>query len=106
MQNGMSRRVWVAISLIAVVGIIPIDSAAGSTLSIRSTALGKIVVNSKGMTAYFYDLDKPDSGVSACSGQCAVNWPYLPAPGNWRSTADPFTPSLAIRREVQLKVRV
>lgn len=77
MKMGMNHRLWVAGSLVAVIGMISIASAAGSTLSIRSTALGKIVVNSKGMTAYFYDLDKPNSGVSACSGACAVNWPAI-----------------------------
>lgn len=77
MKMGMNRRIWVVGSLIAVIGMIPVASAAGSTLSIRSTALGKIVVNSKGMTAYFYDLDKPNSGFSACSGACAVNWPAI-----------------------------
>lgn len=77
MKMGISHRLLVAGSLIAVLAMIPIASAAGSTLSIRSTSLGKIVVNSKGMTAYFYDLDKPNSGVSACSGACAVNWPAI-----------------------------
>jgi predicted lipoprotein with Yx(FWY)xxD motif len=77
MNTDMSRRLWVAGSLIAVFGTIPIASAAGSTLSVRSTALGKVVVDGKGMTAYFYDLDKPNSGVSACSGVCAVNWPAI-----------------------------
>lgn len=73
----MSQRLWLACSLTAVIGMIPIASAAGSTLSVRSTALGQIVVDSKGMTAYFYDVDKPNSGVSACSGACAVNWPAI-----------------------------
>jgi len=27
------------------------------------------------MTAYFFDKAKPDSGASACTGQCAANWP-------------------------------
>lgn len=77
MKIGVNHRLWVAGSLIAVLGVIPISSAAGSTLSVRTTPLGKIVVNSKGMTAYFYDLDKPNSGVSACNGACAVNWPAI-----------------------------
>ena len=73
----MKRRLWVAGSLIAVLGTIPITSAVGVTLSVRNTALGKIVVDGKGMTAYFYDLDIPNSGVSACKGACAVKWPAI-----------------------------
>lgn len=77
MNIGKNHRLRVAGILIAVIGMISIDSAAGSTLSVRSTALGKIIVDGKGMTAYFYDLDRPNSGVSACSGACSVNWPAI-----------------------------
>ena len=51
------------------------SSAASSTATIklRSTSLGKIVVDSKGRTLYLFEKDK--NGKSACSGQCAANWP-------------------------------
>ena len=51
--------------------------AAGTDLATATTGLGKIVVDGKGMTAYFYDPDKANSGVSACTGQCAAVWPAL-----------------------------
>jgi predicted lipoprotein with Yx(FWY)xxD motif len=51
--------------------------AAGTDLTVATTGLGKIVVDGKGMTVYFYDLDKANSGFSACTGQCAAIWPAL-----------------------------
>lgn len=52
-------------------------SAAGTDLTVATTGLGKIVVDGKGMTVYFYDPDKANSGFSACKGQCAAIWPAL-----------------------------
>jgi predicted lipoprotein with Yx(FWY)xxD motif len=40
--------------------------------------LGNILVDSAGMTLYLYTKDT--SGMSNCSGQCAVNWPPLLVP--------------------------
>lgn len=51
--------------------------AANVVAKVGSSSLGKIVVNGKGMTAYFFDLDKAHSGVSACSGTCAAYWPAI-----------------------------
>ncbi len=77
MKLGMNRRFWLVIGLIAFSGSMPLASGVGTTLSVATTPLGKIVVNSKGMTAYFYDLDKANSGVSACTGGCRANWPAI-----------------------------
>lgn len=51
--------------------------AADVVAKIGSSSLGKIVVNGKGMSAYFFDLDKAKSGVSACTGECSANWPAM-----------------------------
>jgi len=51
--------------------------AASVVAKVGSTPLGKIVVDGKGMSAYFFDLDKANSGVSACSGECSANWPAI-----------------------------
>lgn len=77
MKQGTSLNLLVAACIIAQVGSASTATAAGTTLSITSTPLGKIVVNGKGMTAYFYDLDKAHSGVSACTGSCSTNWPAI-----------------------------
>ncbi len=55
--------------------------AANVVAKVGSSSLGNIVVNGKGMTAYFFDLDKANSGVSACSGSCAAYWPAITSTG-------------------------
>lgn len=77
MKSKTILRILVAGCILAQVGSASTATAAGTTLSIASTSLGKIVVNGKGMTAYFYDLDKAHSGVSACTGNCSKNWPAI-----------------------------
>src|SRR5712692_9412639 len=37
------------------------------------------LTNGAGMTLYVFDRDVARSGKSACNGQCATNWPPLPA---------------------------
>ena len=45
----------------------------GSTVNVRSTSLGKILVDSQGRTLYLF---KQDTGPkSTCSGACASAWP-------------------------------
>ena len=51
--------------------------AANVVAKVGSSSLGRIVVNGKGMTAYFFNLDKAHSGVSACTGSCATIWPPI-----------------------------
>lgn len=46
-------------------------------IATASTSLGTIVVDGKGMTAYFYDEDVKGSGKSTCSGGCAAAWPAI-----------------------------
>ena len=37
--------------------------------------LGRILVDSKGNTLYYFEKDKQGSGSSTCSGACAQVWP-------------------------------
>lgn len=69
--------IWLSLSALVLVASATTASAAVTTLSVVSTSLGRIVVNGKGMTAYFYDLDKPHSGISRCTGGCSTNWPAI-----------------------------
>jgi len=46
-------------------------------LSTAETSLGTIVVDGKGMTAYYFLKDTKGSGTSACSGDCAAAWPAI-----------------------------
>lgn len=54
-------------------------SIAKATLGVRSTRLGKVLVDARGHTLYLF---KKDSGTkSACFGACATAWPPLRATG-------------------------
>jgi len=54
-------------------------SAGASTVSVRDTSLGKILVDDSGRTLYLFEKDK--GGRSACSGSCTSAWPPLTASG-------------------------
>lgn len=41
--------------------------------------VGGILVDAHGMTVYTFDKDVANSGKSACTGQCAENWPAVKA---------------------------
>lgn len=48
-------------------------TSSGTTVNVRSTGLGKILVDSRGRTLYLF---KKDTGPkSTCSGACASAWP-------------------------------
>jgi predicted lipoprotein with Yx(FWY)xxD motif len=55
------------------------SSSASGDLAVADTKLGKIIVDSKGLTAYYFTKDKANSGKSVCSGDCLVAWPSIPA---------------------------
>jgi predicted lipoprotein with Yx(FWY)xxD motif len=49
------------------------------TVKVASTGLGKILVNSSGLTLYLFEADK--GATSDCSGACAAAWPPLVTSG-------------------------
>jgi predicted lipoprotein with Yx(FWY)xxD motif len=55
------------------------SSSSSGDLAVADTKLGKIIVDSKGLTAYYFTKDKANSGKSVCSGDCLVAWPSIPA---------------------------
>jgi predicted lipoprotein with Yx(FWY)xxD motif len=63
------RRLFV-LSLAALAAAVATAAAAPqhARVAIRSTSLGKVIVDSRGHTLYTYDL-------GACSGSCASLWP-------------------------------
>ena len=83
-RESASNRV-VLLSLAALLGLVGFLVAgsiarsatqANRTVSLSSTKLGEILVNSKGHTLYMFLRDK--NGKSSCSGSCAKFWPpYL-----------------------------
>ncbi len=54
---------------------------------INIPATGLVYADAKGMTLYIFDKDAAD-GKSACSGDCAKNWPALPAPADAKPFGD------------------
>jgi predicted lipoprotein with Yx(FWY)xxD motif len=44
-------------------------------LMAATSSAGKIVVDAKGMSLYFFTKDTKDSGTSACTGGCLTSWP-------------------------------
>jgi predicted lipoprotein with Yx(FWY)xxD motif len=55
----------------------PKAGAAVELKTASSSAAGSIVVDAKGMSLYFFTKDTKDSGTSACTGSCLVQWPPL-----------------------------
>lgn len=52
-------------------------AAAGAEMKVASSGAGQIVVDSKGMSLYFFTKDVKDSGTSACTGACLAAWPVF-----------------------------
>ena len=77
MDKTLIRKALIA--LLATVTLASISGAYAADLvaKVGSSSLGKIVVNGKGMSAYYFDLDRAHSGVSVCSGICSANWPAI-----------------------------
>ncbi|WP_420367011.1 hypothetical protein [Curtobacterium sp. L1-20] len=51
--------------------------AGGESTTTASTSLGTIIIDGKGLTAYYHDKDTPGTGTSACTGGCAAAWPAV-----------------------------
>jgi predicted lipoprotein with Yx(FWY)xxD motif len=49
------------------------DKQAGTRINLARTSLGRVLVDSKGIT--LYDFVKDKGGMSACYGACAALWP-------------------------------
>jgi predicted lipoprotein with Yx(FWY)xxD motif len=54
------------------------SATGGAVVSVRSTPLGSILVDSAGKTIYFFAIDSPNH--SACTGACLSYWPIVTAP--------------------------
>jgi predicted lipoprotein with Yx(FWY)xxD motif len=58
----------------------PTPTASGATVSAQPTSLGMIIVDGQGRTVYDFASDK--TSASTCTGACAANWPFVPAPAS------------------------
>jgi predicted lipoprotein with Yx(FWY)xxD motif len=60
----------------------PSSSGEATPISIGvASGVGKVVVNSEGMTLYYFQKDQKGSGKSKCEGACAQAWPPLTTAG-------------------------
>ena len=62
-------------SIIAAVAFASGTKSGGTTVAVAKTRIGRILVDSKGITLYDFVTDK--GGVSGCYGACAALWPPL-----------------------------
>jgi predicted lipoprotein with Yx(FWY)xxD motif len=70
----------VALGLVGAALAVFVDSAASAgkrlgTVQLRKTALGKVLVDSRGRSLYLFEADR--HGRSSCYGKCASFWPAL-----------------------------
>ena len=78
MKNKLTQRFATAVFVVlTLVGGAMSAAAASESATVAATALGKIIVDGKGMTAYFFDNDTANSGTSTCAGPCATAWPAI-----------------------------
>ena len=52
-------------------------TTAATDLLVATTKLGRVIVDAKGMTVYYFTPDVANSGKSVCSGQCLTAWPAV-----------------------------
>jgi predicted lipoprotein with Yx(FWY)xxD motif len=67
--------VFVAVLATCVLTTAAFASTKTSTIALRSTAVGKVLVGANGRTLYLFTADK--GAKSVCYGQCATYWPPL-----------------------------
>lgn len=77
MNIKLLRKVFLPMLLTATLASVSGAFAADVVAKVGTSSLGKIVVNGKGMSAYYFDMDKAHSGVSVCTGICSANWPAI-----------------------------
>ncbi|XAS63863.1 hypothetical protein VUN84_16460 [Micrococcaceae bacterium Sec5.8] len=58
-------------------GSAPGSTPAAPDLKVSDSPAGRIVVDGRGMSVYFYTKDVKDSGASACTGGCVAAWPAV-----------------------------
>jgi predicted lipoprotein with Yx(FWY)xxD motif len=80
--NGQGlQKIWWAVSAggLKVTKKPTARATSATTIELRKTSLGTILVDSRGKTLYLYTPDR--KGTSTCYGQCASFWPPLAAHG-------------------------
>ncbi len=76
----MGKTKFVVLATLVTAGALAVTAAVASpgkssSISLRTTKVGKVLVAANGRTLYLFTADK--SKKSACYGQCAMYWPPL-----------------------------
>jgi len=66
---------FAALIVVGALAASAIASTKASTVTLRSTTVGKVLVGANGHTLYLFTADKGTKSV--CYGQCATYWPPL-----------------------------
>jgi predicted lipoprotein with Yx(FWY)xxD motif len=66
---------FVAVLAASVLATAAFASTKTSTIALKPTAVGKVLVGANGRTLYLFNADK--GAKSVCYGQCAAYWPPL-----------------------------
>jgi predicted lipoprotein with Yx(FWY)xxD motif len=75
MMGKARLAVFVALMAAGVLAAAAFAATNSSTISLRTTAVGKVLVAANGHTLYLFTADKGKK--STCYGQCAGYWPPL-----------------------------
>ena len=82
-MRGLSRARIVAslalLTLLAVAAIAQAAAGGATTVSVRTSSLGKLLVDGRGHTLYLFGKDT--NGKNHCTGTCASFWPPLMTSG-------------------------
>ncbi len=76
-KKNLLRKLSLSFAIATLAGTSTVASAVTGDLGVGTTSLGVIIVDGKGMTAYYYQPDVPNSGVSSCTGGCLAHWPAI-----------------------------
>ena len=79
-------------------------SSTTGKVGVRTTKLGKVLVNGKGVTLYLFEKDK--NGKSACSGACAQVWAPLLTSGHPKASGGASAAKLGTTRRSDGKTQV
>jgi len=71
--------VLLVLTATAAIAAVTASASGAAKVNVRTTSLGKILVNAQGRTLYLFAPDK--HGKSTCYGSCASYWPPLLATG-------------------------
>jgi predicted lipoprotein with Yx(FWY)xxD motif len=82
MRIGSHVRATALVACLALVGAAAASATSHATralIAVRTTSLGKVLVDRSGHTLYLFEKDR--RGMSACSGSCVSFWPPVVTSG-------------------------